>query len=86
MSEEVLADLSSEGLYLRIHHDDDAEVYLNGTEIAASTGYTTDYQALPLSPAVLGLLQPGTNLLAVHVRQTGGGQYIDVGLVEWIEP
>jgi hypothetical protein len=71
---------------LRIHHDEDAEVYLNGVPVAALEGYTTGYVLVPLDAAGRAALRPGTNSLAVHVRQTDGGQYIDVGLVELVEP
>ena len=33
---------------LVIHHDEDAEVYVNGTLIWGDTGYTTDYESFPL--------------------------------------
>lgn len=67
---------------LRMHHDEDAEVYLNGELIAKATGYTTQYVELPLEPSAVRWLKPGRNTLAVHCKQTGGGQYIDVGLVD----
>lgn len=66
---------------LRIHHDEDAVVYVNGQEIASFKGYIGDYKEVDVTRAVLDRLQTGRNTLAVHCRQTGGGQYIDVGLV-----
>jgi hypothetical protein len=69
-------------LYLKIHHDEDAMVYLNGKLIAATEGYTRGYRLLPLGPEAREALRPGRNVLAVHCRQTGGGQYIDVGIIQ----
>ncbi|MCS7089736.1 MAG: DUF4965 domain-containing protein [Verrucomicrobiota bacterium] len=77
-------ELPSEGLdqiQLWIHHDEDAEVYLNGQLIGQFRGYTTSYFSRPLRPLARAVLKPGKNLLAVTCRQTGGGQYIDAGLV-----
>jgi hypothetical protein len=73
---------SLDNLALSIHHDEDAEVYLNGKLIAAVKGFVTNYTLVPLDPkAFIDALQPGPNVLAVHCHQTGGGQYFDVGLV-----
>ena len=70
------------GLALSIHHDEDAEIYLNGKQIAAVKGYVTEYVTLPLDDKVVAAaIKEGDNVLAVHCHQTGGGQYIDVGLV-----
>ena len=73
-------------LELRILHDDDAEVYLNGEKVAALTSWSINrYVVVPLDDPTL--LQSGRNTLAVHCQDQGGGaQYIDVGLVEVIEP
>ena len=71
--------------YLSIHHDEDAEVYLNGRLVARLEGYTTSYVQVPLDEKARAILRSGLNHIAVHCRQTGGGQYIDIGLVEVIE-
>jgi hypothetical protein len=63
-----------------IHHDEDVEVYLNGVCVLQRPGYVTRYVDLPLKEVSRSLLRRGLNTLAVHCRQTTGGQYIDVGL------
>lgn len=65
---------------LTIHHDEDAEVYLNGELVKTLSAFSTSYAAVPLSPAAVKTLHTGRNTLAIHCRQTAGGQYIDAGL------
>jgi hypothetical protein len=69
-----------DGLALNLHHDEDTEVYLNGVQVFATRGYITDYIAVPLDDKAIAAAKNGKNVLAVHCKQTGGGQYIDVGL------
>jgi len=67
-------------LTLTIHHDEDAEIYLNGKLIHSVKGYVDNYKKLDITKAALEVLQTGRNTVAVHCRQTNGGQYIDIGL------
>ncbi len=67
---------------LMIFHDEDAEVYLNGQEIATFKGFVTAYQIVPISAEHARQIRVGENLLAVHCRQTTGGQFIDVHLID----
>jgi hypothetical protein len=68
-------------IYLRLHHDEDTEVYLNGRRIAFGAGFITQYAELLVDAALREALRADRNVLAIHCRQTGGGQYIDAGLV-----
>jgi hypothetical protein len=63
------------------HHDEDAEVYINGVLALKTGGFASDYEAYPLTSAGVAALQPGKNLIAIHCHQTVGGQYVDFGLV-----
>jgi hypothetical protein len=76
-----LSNVEIDKLHWLIHHDEDAEIYVNGTFAARFSGYTVQYETRPLSKDAVKALRPGKNRLAVHCHQTGGGQYIDVGLV-----
>jgi hypothetical protein len=78
-----LDELPEDGeLMLSIHHDENAEVYINGKLVRTLRGYTTAYRPVALAKEARDALQVGRNTIAVHCHQTGGGQYIDVGLVE----
>ncbi|MFQ6096318.1 MAG: glycoside hydrolase family 2 TIM barrel-domain containing protein, partial [Armatimonadota bacterium] len=65
---------------LDVHHDEDAEVYVNGKMVATLKGYTTDYVLHEATEALREALVVGENTLAVHCHQTVGGQFIDVGI------
>ncbi len=67
-------------LVLSVHHDEDVAVFLNGVAIFERQGYRTDYTEIQLGDEERAQLVVGKNLLAVACRQTGGGQFIDVGL------
>jgi hypothetical protein len=70
---------------LLIHHDEDAEVYVNGRLITELEGYTSSYIRTALDEKAQRALKAGSNCIAIHCHQTTGGQYIDAGLVEVIE-
>lgn len=68
---------------VRDFHDEDVEIYINGALVYSNGGYTTRYERRPLYPAARrAIIANAKNVIAVHCRQTGGGQYIDVGLEE----
>ncbi|MEM1296498.1 MAG: DUF1549 and DUF1553 domain-containing protein, partial [Verrucomicrobiota bacterium] len=69
-----------ESLALEIYYDEDVEVYLNGVEIFTAKGFVTNYETVLLDQVALDALQTGRNVLAIHCRQTTGGQFIDAAL------
>jgi glycosyl hydrolase family 2 len=70
---------------LRVFHDDDAKVYVNGTLVADLPGANSGFAYVPLSREARSALHLGKNTLAVHAHQTRGGQFIDVGIADVIE-
>jgi Domain of unknown function (DUF4965)/Domain of unknown function (DUF5127)/Domain of unknown function (DUF1793)/Domain of unknown function (DUF4964) len=73
-------------IQIRLYHDEDVEVYVDGELAVRRVGYITAYETIEIqSPASL-LLKPGAKVVvAVHCHQTRGGQGVDVGLVDVVE-
>lgn len=67
---------------LLIHHDDEAEVYLNGQQVAELKRWTTKYIVVPLDKKGRKALKKGKNQLALHCFQDGGDQFIDAHVID----
>jgi hypothetical protein len=68
-------------LMFKVYHDEDCQIYINGVKALELTGYTAAYNFYEITEeAKAALLWGNKNTLAVHCRQTSGGQYIDVGI------
>jgi hypothetical protein len=68
-------------LKLRVHHDEDCEIYINGILAAKLDNYTSTYQNMEISKEAKNALQlNGKNIIAIYCKQKTGGQYIDAGL------
>jgi hypothetical protein len=81
----AINDTKFNNLHFSIHHDEDAEIYLNGQLAVKCPGFTVSYRLVPLDRKAHAAVKRGRNVLAVHCHQSAGGQYIDVGLVEVVE-
>ena len=68
-------------LYLKLHHDDNVEVYLNGKLVFEKEGWNNRFEYFDISSKANGLLQTGKNVLAIHLKNTAGGRFLDIDLV-----
>jgi hypothetical protein len=68
-------------LFLKLTHDDDVEVYLNGEQVFSKGGATGDFEMYP----VKNVLKKGANLLAIHCKNTGGDTFLDAGLCDQVK-
>ena len=81
----TVTDANLKNLYLKIQHDDNVEVYLNGTKVYELQGYVHKFTYIPLDQFG-GTLKKGANELAIHVANTAGGSWLDAGLVVEHQP
>jgi hypothetical protein len=65
-------------LYLNYSHDDDFELYLNGTQIVNTGNSARSNVTVRLDKSLLK--QDGKNVIAVHCLDRGGLTYVDFGI------
>jgi len=65
---------------IKIAHDDDYEIYINGQLLVSETGSSESYKYIKLDKEKGKLFTKGKNLIAVHCVNTGGNQHIDLGI------
>jgi hypothetical protein len=80
-----LNDIDIDKLILKLHHDDNVEVYLNGTKVYELTGWSSDFKLIPLKDNFKNKLIKGDNVLAIHCANTAGGAWLDAGLLNEIK-
>src|SRR5690606_33802245 len=69
-------------LFLKIRHDDNIIVYLNGEIVYRHTGWNEEFIYLPIADVITRNLKKGKNVLAAHIVNTAGGAVLDLGIVE----
>lgn len=68
-------------LYLKLRHDDNIRVYINEQKIYDVKGWTGKFIYLPINDHK-NILKKGRNVMAIHIENTAGGQWLDAGLVQ----
>ena len=76
----TLGKTSLDNVFLKLQHDDNISVYLNGKQVFTTKGWTAEYIYIPIREAA-HVLQAGKNVLAIHIENTAGGQSLDAGIV-----
>ncbi len=69
-------------LFVKLRHDDNVEVYLNGQLVYSCECWNGKAELFPVADAIKNKLVKGENLLAIHCANTAGGADLDAGLVE----
>ncbi|WP_276482355.1 glutaminase family protein [Paraflavitalea pollutisoli] len=69
-------------LFLKLNHDDNVEVFLNGKRVYEKAGWTNTFQYHAINKADL---KAGQNILAIYLKNTAGGRFLDFGLVDKIK-
>lgn len=72
--------LDFQGILLHIQHDEDVEVYINGVEAYTRTFVDGRPSEAYLSEEAKAAVKVGSNVIAIHCRNTDGPGYVDAGL------
>lgn len=78
----VLNNTNINKLFLKLHHDDNVEVYLNGEKIYNCDCWNGKMESFAVDDAIKSKLKKGKNVLAIHCANTVGGAWLDAGLAD----
>ncbi|MGS2739075.1 glutaminase domain-containing protein [Sinomicrobium sp. M5D2P17] len=81
-----LAEVPSGEVLLKLRHDDNVEVYINGEPVYDCECWNNEFKYYDIPEKVRKKLKKKGNVLAIHIRNTAGGQWLDAGIVEKIVP
>ena len=73
------ADLEGD-LYLVYSHDDNFDIFVNGTKVAQGPAELKENVKLELTPDIRKLLHPGNNVIATYCHNNAGGALTDFGI------
>ncbi|EAR00776.1 PVC-type heme-binding CxxCH protein [Maribacter sp. HTCC2170] len=65
---------------LKIKHDDNYAIYVNGQLLIEEEGVSNPYKYIKLDTEKGKLFKKGKNVIAVYCHDSGGDRYIDVGI------
>ncbi len=68
-------------VFVRMRHDDYAQVFINGVEVLNLRACTVMYTDHALGPAALRAFKKGQNVIAIRCTNDGGAQFLDAGLI-----
>lgn len=74
-----LKNTNLDDLFLKVFHDDGAEVYLNGEQIYTRNSVLNHMGYFAVSESAKKKLRKENNVLAIHVTNTGGAAMLDAG-------
>ena len=67
-------------LAMSLYHDEEVVIYCNGQMVFERKAFNAQYENIAAPVAFIAALQTGRNVIAVHVNQSSGGQFFDMGL------
>ncbi len=70
---------------LKVLHDEDYQIFVNGELFFADKGVSRKYRLIRLETKESELFKTGENVVAVHCHNANGNQFIDVGIGEEVD-
>jgi hypothetical protein len=77
----TLKDVNFNKLFIKLRHDDDVEVYINGAKVySCKDCWVGKYVNYPVPDSVKRKFKKGKNILAMHCTNPRGNSWLDAGI------